>query len=198
MKSKVTTIKLILSTLAVLVTLLPMLAFAQTPPPATATAPVDTSVKKGGTPADVAPAADAAAATTGGTGIQKSGTPDELFYQFKYTNSTTTTSDGSNIGAVNAIASSQSWQSVLAMIIKNLLNISGGLALICFTIAGVLMVTSRGKPDMFEKGKKLLTAAIAGLIIISISYALVLGVSNLQFFTAGAGGGAPVTTAPKK
>ncbi len=106
--------------------------------------------------------------------------PDELFYNFKYGNNS---SDTTKIAAVNRIVSSKSWQTVVADIVKILLNISGALTLLAMTISGVLMVTARGNPEEFEKGKKLAIGAVAGLIIIAVSYAVVIGVSELQFFT---------------
>lgn len=105
---------------------------------------------------------------------------DELFYNFKYGNNS---SETTKIAAVNKIVSSKSWQTVVADIVKILLNISGALTLLAMTISGVLMVTARGNPEEFEKGKKLAIGAVAGLIIIAVSYAVVIGVSELQFFT---------------
>ena len=114
-------------------------------------------------------------------------TEAELFYNFNYKNANT---DTTKIGAVNRIVSTKTWQQVLADVIKILLNISGALALLALTISGVTMITARGKPDLFDKGKKILGYALAGLVIIAVSYAIVVGVSDLQFFTPGAGGGA--------
>jgi|GEM_PF-606538 len=114
-------------------------------------------------------------------------TESELFYNFQYKNADTSTS---KIGAVSRIVSTKTWQQVLADVIKILLNISGALALLALTISGVTMITARGKPDLFDKGKKILGYALAGLVIIAVSYAIVVGVSDLQFFTPGAGGGA--------
>lgn len=168
MTKKIPTIKIILATLGIFTALLPIIALA---------GPTDPAVPPSG--------------GTGGSGTPQAGSvkPEDLFYPFTYTN--VKSISGTNIGAVNAIVTTNSWQTVLANIIKMLLNISGGLALVAFTVAGVVMVTARGKPDVFEKGKKLIIAALAGLIIISISYALVIGVSSLQFFTPGAGSGTP-------
>lgn len=164
-------IQAFLITLALLSTALPFFALAQAPPP-------------GGNGSG---ASD--------TSLSAVSTPDELFYQFKYSNSNTA---GTNIGAVNAIATTNSWQVVLANVVKTLLNVSGGLALLAFTVGGVLFVTARGKADQLDKGKKIIIFAIAGLVIIAVSYAIVIGVSDLQIFTPGAGGGssAPAGGAP--
>jgi hypothetical protein len=120
-------------------------------------------------------------------------TETELFYNFNYkgVNSSTT-----KIGAVNRIVSTKTWQQVLADVIKILLNISGALALLALTLSGVMMISARGKTDAFDKGKKILGYALAGLVIIAVSYAIVVGVSDLQFFTPGAGGGTVSNNAP--
>lgn len=124
---------------------------------------------------------------------QKDGqvTEAELFYNFNYKNANT---DTTKIGAVNRIVSTKTWQQVLADVIKILLNISGALALLALTLSGVMMISARGKADVFDKGKKILGYALAGLVIIAVSYAIVVGVSDLQFFTPGAGGGASSNT----
>lgn len=158
----ISTIRILLVTIALFGLTLPLLTSAQTPPPASE----DSS-------------------------LSATATPDELFYKFSYgTSSGGQNATGTNIGAVNAIATTNSWQIVLANVVKTLLNVSGGLALIALTVGGVFMVTARGKPEQIDKGKKIVVFAVTGLIIIAVSYALVIGVSSLQFFTPGAGGGA--------
>jgi hypothetical protein len=113
----------------------------------------------------------------------------DLFYRFQYSG---IKEEGNGkiqtkIGAVNALPD-KTWQQTLANIIKILLNISGGLLLISTTVSGVIMITSTGNPDMTDKGKKLLIASIAGIVIVSVSYALVIGVSQLQIFQPGTAG----------
>lgn len=171
MKNTSHTIRKFLAILGLMFALLPIAVLADPPPPA-------------GAP----PAAGGTGGTSPAGSKDASVTPDELFYNFTYKGASATSMTTTNIGAVNAIYSNQSWQMVLANIIKMLLNVSGGLALIGLTVGGVYMVTARGKPDVFDKAKKILVFSITGLIVISISYALVIGVSNLQFFTPGAGG----------
>lgn len=63
------------------------------------------------------------------------------------------------------------------------------------------MIIARGDAGTLDKGKKIVSYAIAGLLVIAVSYAVVVGVSELQFFTPGtagnsgnsssSGGGAP-------
>ncbi len=167
MNKFIRTTRVILITLALLGATLPVLTLAADAPP----------------PASGSPGSSSSSDNS----LNAIATPDELFYQFTYKNADTSKT---NIGAVNAIATTNSWQVVLANVVKNLLNISGGLALIALTAGGVMFVTARGKSDQVEKGKKIVIYSIIGLIIIAVSYAIVIGVSSLQFFTPGAGGGA--------
>ena len=135
----------------------------------------------------------AAAATTPANAV----TTDELLYQFNYVGTTPAEMAGTKIGAVNALPRA-TWTKTLAEVIKMLLNITGGLALLAFTVGGTMMVLSSGNGDLLEKGKKITIYAIEGLVIIAVSYALVIGVSELQVFTPGTTptAGAPAATTP--
>lgn len=132
-------------------------------------------------------------------------TENDLFYQFKYQdvknnqgNSVDVTSQ-TKIGAVNNLPNA-TWQQTLTSIIKTLLNISGGLTLLGLTVGGVFMVIANGATDSIEKGKKIVIYSIVGLLVIAISYAIVVGVSELQFFTPStanpANGGTSSNTVP--
>ena len=56
------------------------------------------------------------------------------------------------------------------------------------------MITARGDTGTLDKGKKIVAYAIAGLVVIAVSYAVVVGVSELQFFTPGTAGGSGSTS----
>ncbi len=109
---------------------------------------------------------------------------NDLFRPFNYT-SGAPNGDQSKIGIVSNIAKSTSsdWQTTLTNIIKFLLQITGGIAFISFTYAGILMVSARGNEDQIKKGKGILVWSILALGIIALSYAIVLGISQLQFST---------------
>lgn len=51
-------------------------------------------------------------------------------------------------------------------IVNFILGIVGGLALLMFFLGGFWWLTSGGKSEMIEKGKKTLTAGVIGLIIV--------------------------------
>jgi len=93
------------------------------------------------------------------------------------------TSEGkpSKLGVVAQLPASD-WSILLANIIKFILAITGSLALISFTYGGVKMVTAQGKEDEIGKGKTVIFWSILALIIIAISYAIVVGITQLNFF----------------
>jgi len=70
-------------------------------------------------------------------------------------------------------------------IIKILLAICGSLALGSFTVGGIIMITAQGDETKISKGKMVLIWSIAGLAVIAVSYGIVVGVSQLQFFGGG-------------
>ena len=76
----------------------------------------------------------------------------------------------------------KSWNQLIASAIKLVLNISGTLAFISFTVGGIMLVTAQGKEEQLSKGKLVLFWSIGALAIIAVSYAIVLGISNLSFF----------------
>jgi hypothetical protein len=164
------TIRKILATVALLWLIVPAVCLADPTDPA-----VPAGGQTGGTPAPASQDAGVSA--------------DELFRRFTYTTTTT----GTKLGAVNALPQ-KDWKASLTAIIKILLNISGALTLLSFTVGGVMMIVSQGNGDLLEKGKRITYYSVAGLVIIAVSYAVVIGVSELQIFTPGAGGGGQQST----
>lgn len=119
--------------------------------------------------------------------VSAQSTTDILFQQYTYQGENADSISQTNIGAVNKLANKKSWPQILSGIIKILLNISGGLALVSFTAGGVMFISARGATDLIDKAKKLIFYSLIGLIIIAAAYGLVYGVANIQFFTAGTG-----------
>ncbi|MGL5831214.1 MAG: hypothetical protein ACRCZE_03630 [Candidatus Altimarinota bacterium] len=118
--------------------------------------------------------------------------PKDLFRKFNYTNQPNGNT-GTKIGAVAALPD-KPWNVALAEIIKIMLNITGAVALVSFTAGGVMMVVSNGNQDTLDRGKKVIIYSIAGLVVVAVSYALVIGVSELQFFTPGTASNDPSGT----
>lgn len=101
----------------------------------------------------------------------------EFFDTFKYTKRDT---EGTKIGAVKNLPKGK-FEDVLASIIKTVLGITGSLAFISFTYAGIMFITAHGDETQLSKAKKLIFWSIFALAIIATSYAITLGVSQLKF-----------------
>ena len=73
------------------------------------------------------------------------------------------------------------FKSILANLIKVLLGFAGLVAMAYIVMGGYQMATSGGNSDSAEKGKKTLTNAIIGLVIIILSYVIITVVVNAAF-----------------
>jgi len=69
-------------------------------------------------------------------------------------------------------------------VVNYFLTFTGLIAVIFVIYAGILMITAQGEDDQVEKGKKILTYAAIGIIVILLSYSIV----NFVIF-AGKNGG---------
>lgn len=88
----------------------------------------------------------------------------------------------SKIRLVQGGLPSGSWQAILAEVIKLVLSITGSLTFIALTYGGIMFLTARGKDEQITKAKEILTWSMLALVIIAISYAVVLGITQLTFF----------------
>lgn len=66
----------------------------------------------------------------------------------------------------------QSPEPIIATVIKTLLSFLGVLFLILMVYGGFLWMTARGNDDQVKKSRDLIIAAVIGLIIVLISYAI--------------------------
>ena len=62
---------------------------------------------------------------------------------------------------------------IIGRIIKAILGVSGGLALVMFIWGGLIWMTSQGEKARIEKGQKTLVWAVIGLAILFVAYAAV-------------------------
>ncbi len=62
---------------------------------------------------------------------------------------------------------------IIGRIIKAILGVSGGLALLMFIWGGLIWMTSQGEKAKIEKGQKTLAWAVIGLAILFVAYAAV-------------------------
>ncbi len=67
---------------------------------------------------------------------------------------------------------------IIGRVINWLLGISAGLAVLFIIIGGIYYITAAGDESKIEIGKKMITYAIYGLLIVGASYAIVLTVSG--------------------
>jgi len=72
------------------------------------------------------------------------------------------------------------WRLILQNVIQLILAITGSLTIIAFTVGGIMMVTSQGNEEQLSKGKAVLLWSVVALLIIAASYAIVLGITQLQ------------------
>lgn len=84
------------------------------------------------------------------------------------------------------LSSSASLTDLIFAIIRILLLLSGMIAVVFVIIGGYQYVTSAGNEESAEKGRKTVTNAIIGIIIIVLSYVIISVISNLVS-TGGAG-----------
>ncbi|MCA9373713.1 hypothetical protein KC725_00990 [Candidatus Peregrinibacteria bacterium] len=89
--------------------------------------------------------------------------------------------DASKVALVDQLPDG-SWAQILSGIVQLMLGITGSLALIAFTVGGVMLVTAQGSEERVDKAKKILLWSILALVVIASSYAIILGVSQLEFF----------------
>lgn len=108
------------------------------------------------------------------TGLAQSLVPEVL-----YPGETTT---ASKVALVDQLPDG-SWQQILSGIVQLMLGITGSLALIAFTVGGVMLVTAQGSEERIDKAKKILMWSLLALAVIATSYAIVLGVTQLEFFS---------------
>ena len=85
------------------------------------------------------------------------------------------------------ISSATSLSQLLPMVIELLLGIAGGVAVIFVIIGGYQYITSGGNEESAEKGRKTLTNAVIGIVIIVLSYAIITVISNLVTTPGGYG-----------
>lgn len=74
------------------------------------------------------------------------------------------------------------WPQLIAGVVQIILGVVGSLTLVAFTVGGVMFVASQGNEEQISTAKKIIFWSVFALLIIAASYAIILGVSQLQFF----------------
>jgi hypothetical protein len=76
----------------------------------------------------------------------------------------------------------QSDSELASGVINNVLNFSAILVIIAVVVAAIYYLTSRGKPEGSDKAKQILLNLIIGVVIVSVAYGVVTGISKINFF----------------
>ncbi|NQV13457.1 MAG: hypothetical protein HQ530_04115 [Parcubacteria group bacterium] len=79
------------------------------------------------------------------------------------------------------------WVTVVANVIRAVLGIVGVLLLIMLIYGGIVYMTSGGSEDRITMGKKILSYAIFGVIIIALAFVLTTYIMNTFYGEGGTG-----------
>ena len=80
---------------------------------------------------------------------------------------------GNSTNAYNEIGFSESDpRDVIARVIKIVLGFLGTIAVVLIIVAGFQWMTAAGNEDKVKKAQKIMTAAVIGLVIVLMAYAL--------------------------
>ena len=71
------------------------------------------------------------------------------------------------------VSGGEGFRGAVVAFINYFLGFAGLMAVIFIVYAGVLMIQAQGEDEDTEKGKKILTWAVLGLLLIMLSYAIV-------------------------
>src|SRR5574340_1497397 len=84
-----------------------------------------------------------------------------------------------NTGFKTGIAGSKSLADLIVNVLKFMLAFAGAVAVVSIVIGGFIYLTAAGNEEAGEKSRKVLTAAIIGLIIVLLAYSIVAIISNV-------------------
>ena len=84
-----------------------------------------------------------------------------------------------NNPAPNALVNISDFGTLLSRAINTFLTFAGAVAVVFLMIGGFQYVSSRGTEEGMEKAKKTVTAAIIGIVVIVMAYAIVAIVNTI-------------------
>jgi len=76
---------------------------------------------------------------------------------------------------------SASWTQIVASVIKTILFVAGALVMIGLLVVGAMFMTGSSNEENITKARKILIYLVIGIILISVSYAVVSGISQFNF-----------------
>lgn len=74
-------------------------------------------------------------------------------------------------------------ETLIASAIRIILSLSGVLATVAILVAGIYYIIAHDNDSFTESAKKIITYSIIGLIVISISFAIFTGLSQINFLS---------------
>jgi len=81
-------------------------------------------------------------------------------------------------GSSSSLAGQRTLPQLIMSVVQLMLLFAGGVAIVFIIVGGYWYITSAGNEEQSEKGRKALTNAIIGIIIIVLSYAIINVVQN--------------------
>lgn len=71
-------------------------------------------------------------------------------------------------------------EQIVPSIITIVLSVTGSIAFIIFTVAGIMLIVGHGNEEMYTKAKNIFIYAVVGLGIVALSYAIIYGIFTLR------------------
>jgi len=106
-------------------------------------------------------------------------TVDDLIYKF---DSTKTSEDGNTTDYISSLPEATNIELTIGKIVKYGLILANILAFISFVVAGVMMIISEGDSETLDKSKSIFTMTIVAMIVCAVSLAIVVGITQFDFF----------------
>lgn len=73
-----------------------------------------------------------------------------------------------------------SWTQIVTSVIKTILFVAGALVMIGLLVVGAMFLTGSSNEENITKARKILIYLVIGIILISVSYAVVSGISQFD------------------
>lgn len=73
-----------------------------------------------------------------------------------------------------------SWTQIVASVIKTILFVAGALVMVGLLVVGAMFMTGASNEENITKARKILIYLVIGIILISVSYAVVSGISQFN------------------
>ena len=93
-------------------------------------------------------------------------------------------SESTNLEEVEAYGAlpNQDETSLATGIINNVLNFTSVIIIVSIIVTAAYYLVSRGKPEQTDKAKQILINLGIGIVIISVAYGVITGISKINFF----------------